>query len=768
MLEEDPGGEGNEPEVEEDELEEEEEDELDDDDHRSAHLKCQVGMLTHSLSIIHQLSQESNSSVEPENRELAVAIQTRKDMEARTLDLCAHPPDLQNPDEAVYNAKEDELNALHKFWNHWTKTHLLFETQRISVLLRLADQNHDAWLQANPRPKRRKRKKKRVSKSRLNDGEAAEQGRVMVTHASLSMPDRVCLASCAQDLIDLLEELPAIPTLFTVNLAEAMVAVDQRCKFLSAYFELVHTGQAKDWLQMRGPIYTNLTNIMMWRRAFNVQGTITFLEDMDQRFGGLELVAFTATIEATGEDGLPGLWQDDHYSMRGVNTMISATRPWPLFPTADIHRVSAWMTQTRFMIMTNLNHRSESKCPPTAFFAQVMIGLAKYSARWHLDHRVEFWPFRLDGFPDAVLQAVQNEVGQIAAQEPVFDDDTLADPDRGGRQWTSEEIYQKILRFTAAERAAADATLREVKLRRKSRRAPNHQIFPELLRGPGLGENQIFKENALPDNFNDLRELKMVMIEPVPGGKLPRNGIICFREEMCYWCRHDKGHAVSVKDTDREKPNRNDDTKADYLRDLLNAKYFVGGDPDATGEQWQEIDDKLWIDCWVLEREGKKNVDAQEKRSERGRQGAAKRWSAARGLVKKYRKKRGHLSSSEEDEDEDEDEDVDEDVDDDADHARRGRSKLKRSRATSDDDELSDHEFRCKKRRKKRITVSSDEDDREKTPPPDPEGPGDNLENLSDDSRGREDEEDDGEDLRGFIVPDDSLGSESQLQSQNV
>ncbi|EJU01181.1 hypothetical protein DACRYDRAFT_95352 [Dacryopinax primogenitus] len=397
---------------------------------------------------------------------------------------------------------------------------------------------------------------------------------------------------------------------------------------------------------------------------FNIQAKFEFLDQVNGKWGNLDIISFIKELKRDDILNMPQWWTINHYSTRTVVELIDVTRPWPKIPDAPVQRVSTWMTTTRDHIVssicsicqihahsnhrTNMEHRRAYDSPPTSFFVRALLSLMKHCARWHLKLPLEHWAFSFEGMPDALLTVLKYDVQRISKEEPDFSDEALGDPGRGNQKWTADEIFKNILVHTRHERTVNDFQMRALLHKRKSRHA-TPGLTPTLLRAPELGDNQIFSELQTPA-YDIAHELGVIEIHPELRADnneirvLDDVVVICFGAEMCYHCRHDVCHEypqgdpratgrgidcaciqfhgrrcqhcidgakrclfhkegycqISLKDWDVIKPKRGTDLNYESKRWLLNFAWFADGD-NGGPEDWDEIDDRLDVNVWVLE-----------------------------------------------------------------------------------------------------------------------------------------------------------------------
>ncbi|KZT54829.1 hypothetical protein CALCODRAFT_510494 [Calocera cornea HHB12733] len=467
----------------------------------------------------------------------------------------------------------------------------------------------------------------------------------------------------AQELIDDLERNPPIPVLQQENLAEAVLASRKRCEWLSTYFKLIKEKRAVAWLQMRGPLASNLINIWTWKLEFDIAVTIECIEDVNTEFGmDWCLLELLRKVER-GEEGSPAArFTFDLYSTKYIRMIDRSTRPRPLHPGATLPRVSAWMTLTRFKHMDTLQHRDLYNSPPTQFFAAYMLDTMRYALKWHVSEDLSDWPMLLNGLNAAILTQLRNELANKVVPANPFNDEDLADPDAGGRKVTAEEVYEDILRYTKRRLKIHDKNIAAVHWEHKHRRS-RRRIVGNIMPNTLLAPPPALDVDYLPD-LETCREVKTTRVSAL----LSDPFWVYFGVEMCYRCRNRhkiprqgvhrgcygyegagcvecadnrqpclrrksdvKIKNISSKDWQPKRPRASRDD-GEQITVLINNTWYNGAASEDTAppEVWDELDDTLWLDMRAMERAERSRQMTADKAAEQASKAAEKERLATR------------------------------------------------------------------------------------------------------------------------------------------
>ncbi|KZO89512.1 hypothetical protein CALVIDRAFT_532042 [Calocera viscosa TUFC12733] len=591
----------------------------------------------------------SGSSPKPDSasttysQDILRALRYKERAAATLLDLSRNRPG--SVDEAEFPEWERKLLRLNTYIVNWHREELTHENEKIKVAIRIVKE-HVAGLQ---RPKREGGgggggDERPAKRPKLEDEDDDDY---VVNVAHLSIAQRIRKFRCAQELIDDLESLPVIPIFSEDNWPDAALAVPERCQYLSVYFGLIKAGKALAWLQMRGPLATNIINIWTWHLEYNVEANFEHIKDIDFAFGETWSLCDLLRQTETGEVGsVADRYSHDLYSKRALRYMIQCTRPWPSFPNSGLPRVSAFMTLTKTHWADTIAHRSFWDSPPTHFFATSLFELMRYCQKWHLEYDLEHWPIPMYGFPAALLDRLGLELRNVAPPRNPFTDADLADLNAGGRAVTADEVYESIVKHTRHVLVKYDKNIKRVhaKHQRKSRRKLFGNIMPEELLGPPPN----LEADAIPP-IQTARLAGVVRVNKV----FPHPFILAFGAHMCYNCRHraldsrkglqrccrriegtgcndcrrkglsclwrkPKKKKISVKDWDepsRRPNNRKMQFTIDDVDNALADEYFNGEPEKDKGplEQWEEIDDTDWLDVCSMEQAEKEERRAVNK-----------------------------------------------------------------------------------------------------------------------------------------------------------
>ncbi|KZT61629.1 hypothetical protein CALCODRAFT_545579, partial [Calocera cornea HHB12733] len=547
------------------------------------------------------------------SQDLERVCNERERAEHTLLDLARCRPG--TAEAAEYPEWQRKLMTAHKFILQWHSVTLPDENSRIQTVLRVLKKHSDELLKGrrrgdgggggdgNPRPKPKDEDEDYVDN--------------LLKNAHLSPAQRILNCMSAQELIDDLEREPQIPLFSQENLPDALIG--------SAYFGLIKADQASPWLQMRGPIATNLINIWTWHLEFDVEAKIDFVEDVDLAFGEEWSILEILRQVETGEIGsVASRYNCDLYSTRYIRITDRLTRPRP-GPNARISTVSAFMTHTEWNF-------------------------------WHFSHDIAQWPVPMYNLPEAIVHELSLEMQGHARVGPRFSDDELADLQRGGRMLSKDEIYNTIIVHTQHALNKFDKKIAQVheKHKRKSRRRAFGGILPNDLLAP---PPNLEVESIIPPletaRAAGTTRVKTIMLHPIAlhygkymclrcrrRPKETRKGLKrgCYVIEgtgclPCLWRKfatHRKN--ISSKDWWKNKPNRNLKISIDHLEQLVAEAHF-NGDPasdNAAPEEWEDTDDEEWLDVAQIERGEKQERKEKEEERKKKRLEMEKRRDEAR------------------------------------------------------------------------------------------------------------------------------------------
>ncbi|KZT53149.1 hypothetical protein CALCODRAFT_486590 [Calocera cornea HHB12733] len=339
--------------------------------------------------------------------------------------------------EEQFNEFEQKLMALQRQFTLWHHESLAYDNERIDVAIRAAKEHAAAWLRNNRKQKGGGggvgKEDDNVRRTVLDEDEE-EEFEALLDISRLNMEQRIVRCVSAQELIDDLERCPPVPLLHDLNLVDALVAIDARCSWLSTYFHLISTKRAVAWLQMRGPLASNLINLWTWKLEYNVDVKIDYIQDVNIAFGkNWCLLELLRRVENGEEGSAAERFTIDLYSTKYIKQLKALTRPRPLLHNAGLPRVSAWMTSARFHFKDTLSHRNVYDSPPTHYFAAFILDNMSYAAKWHLANDIEDWPIPMFGWPEALLKELKNVVANVQRPVDPFNDEDLANFDEGAR-----------------------------------------------------------------------------------------------------------------------------------------------------------------------------------------------------------------------------------------------------------------------------------------------------------------------------------------------
>ncbi|KZT56448.1 hypothetical protein CALCODRAFT_483923 [Calocera cornea HHB12733] len=630
-----------EPEREEQESDQEQEDdqeqeqEENDDIEHEEHLRDIQQALAPNIDRPNSATSASTTYSEDIMRE----VRMRERAEAGLLDLGREGLTLE-ASEDEFNEFEKKLLNLQKQFTVWHRDSLAYDNQRIDVVIRVAKEHAAQWIRKNRGGGGggAGREDNRV-RSTLDEDEEQEF-QALIDISRLTMEQRICRCLSAQELIDDLERCPPIPVPHELNLVEALVAIGARSKWLSSYFRLISTKRAVAWLQMRGPLATNLINIWTWKLEYELDVTIDHVQDVNIAFGRNWCILELLRRVENGEEGSAAeRYTIDLYSTKYLKQCKALTRPRPLLHSAGLPRVSAWMTATRFHYKDTLAHRNLFDSPPTHVFAAIMLDNMSYAAKWHIEHDLEDWPIPMDGWPEALLTELKHAVAGVQRPLDPFLDEDLADFQAGGRKVSSQEIYDGILVHTQHILQHHDKKLQKVHERhrgdRKSRRKPVGNIMPQTLRAPPPN----LEVEYIPP-IDVCREAGTTLIKKVLGhpfwtlfganmcfrcrnrDAVPRQGIhrSCYGADgaACVECQDSNQKClmrlagarikkISSKDWRPKRPRKGVITGPEIAAALDNAWFDGKANEDtAPVEEWEELNDEYWLDMDKLETEEKR------------------------------------------------------------------------------------------------------------------------------------------------------------------
>ncbi|KZT53995.1 hypothetical protein CALCODRAFT_527922 [Calocera cornea HHB12733] len=651
------------PEPEEDPIAEEEPqnspDILNEDDHELDHraLDDEEDHEQHLLLVAEDLrgadangSQLSNASHYSED--LIREVDAREQAENSLLDLGREDLAADASPEH-FKQYEKKLLNLQKCFSSYFRDGLSCDNQRIDIVLRVCTEHCQEWIRqhrgrgggggAGGGSKKRPR-------PNLDEDEIQEF-RHLIDSAHLTYTQRILRCQNAQELIDDLERNPPIPVLEHENLAEAVLASRKRCEWLSAYFKLIKEKLAFAWLQMRGPLASNLINIWTWKLEFDVAATIEYIEDVNTAFGeDWCLLEILRKVER-GEEGSPAeRFSTDLYSTKYIQMIDRSTRPRPLYPGATLPRVSAWMTLTRYSNMDTTKHRDLFDSPPTQFFANYALDNMRYGLKWHVKEDLEDWPMLLSSLNEAVLTQLKRELAMKTVPANPFTDEDLADPNGGGRKVSAEEVYDDILQYTKHRLNIHDKKIAAIHWEHKQRRSRRRlvgNIMPNMLLAPPPA----LDIDYLPD-LEACREAKTVYTGAEMcyrcrnRKKIPRQGVhrACYGFEGagCVECADNsqpclrrkpdvKIKNISSKDWQPKRPHSTRDDGVNITK-IINDSWYNGhaSEDTAPPETWDEIDDSLWLDMRAIERAERKKLMEKEKAEKKAEKAAERVREAAR------------------------------------------------------------------------------------------------------------------------------------------
>ncbi|KZT55280.1 hypothetical protein CALCODRAFT_510241 [Calocera cornea HHB12733] len=570
-------------------------------------------------------------------------VRKRESAEAGLLDLGRVGLTL-NATEEQFEEYEKKLMTLQRQFAAWHRDSLAHDNERIDIVIRAAKEHAAAWVRRNGRGGGggEGRDNTRLNHEPLDEDEE-EEYQALIDTARLNMEQRI-------ELIDDLERCPALPPLHELNLVEALVAIDARCQWLSTYFRLISIGRSVAWLQMRGPLASNLINLWTWKLEYDVAVKIDYINEVNVVFGKTWCILELLRKVENGEEGSPAQrYTVDLYSTKFIRRLKSLLRPRPKFHSAGLPRVSAWMTNTRFHLADTLNHRNLYDSPPTHFFAAFILDVMSYATKWHLENDIEDWPIPMLGLPEALLTELKYVVANVQRPADPFNDEDLADPQAGGRKTTAEEVWEGILLHTAHILVHHDKQLQKVHERhrggRKSRRTPVGNMNPETLRAPPPN----LEVDYIPP-IDECRQAGSVLIDKVLNHPfwtlfgpfmcyrcrnreaVPRQGIhrCCYGADgaACVECQDSNQKClmrlpgariknISSKDWRHKRPKKGVITGHEIGEALDNTWYNGKASEDQEPpEVWEELRDEYWLDMAKLESEEKKKKKAAKRRLE--------------------------------------------------------------------------------------------------------------------------------------------------------
>ncbi|KZT56283.1 hypothetical protein CALCODRAFT_484079 [Calocera cornea HHB12733] len=578
------------------------------------------------------------------------AVRKREQAEAGLLDLGREGLTL-NATEEQFEEFEKKLMTLQRQFASWHRDSLAHDNERIDVVIRAAKEHAAAWIRQNRRGGGggAGQDDTRLHHAPLDEDEEEEYQALLDT-SRLNMEQRILRCAAAQELIDDLERCPALPPLHELNLVEALVAIDARCKWLSTYFRLISIGRSVAWLQMRGPLASNLIDLWTWKLQYDVEVKIDHVNDVNVAFGRNWCILELLRKVENGEEGSPAeRYSVDLYSTKYIRRLKGLLRPRPKLHSAGLPRVSAWMTNTRFHLADTLNHRNLYNSPPTHIFAAFILDVMSYATKWHLQNDIEDWPIPMHGWPEALLTELKHVVANVQRPVDPFNDEDLANFDAGGRPVSANEVWHSILAHTSHILVHHDRQIQQVHERhqggRKSRRQPVGNINPETLRAPPPH----LEVDYIPP-IDECREAGSVFIKKVlkhpfwtlfgpymcyrcrNRDSVPRQGIhrCCYGADgaACVECQDSNQKClmrlpgariknISSKDWRHKRPRKGVITGLEIAEVLDNAWYNGKACEDnEPPEQWVELHDEFWLDMAKLESEEKKKRRAAKKQSE--------------------------------------------------------------------------------------------------------------------------------------------------------